>query len=190
MHKFGKYFICFFMLFTAYAAAQSMKNQDVFCSLIDSSIALLPDDIPENSNFTIYTGNNAFIYNYVFKKLKQVYTAGISDSTTGISYVLEDIRLSYGDIFRKKFLGDYYLERNFYIRGNFVVPASGESRDFNYTYRDSVKLEEVRDLENPNLPFTRGEIPSEPFLEGLPEPVIAVGTAAAAVILFFVLRSK
>lgn len=190
MHKSGKYFICLFMLFTASAAAQSIKNQDVFCSLIDSSVALLPDDIPENSNFSVYAGNNAFFYNYVFNKLNSLYAPALTDSTIGISYVLEDLKLSYGEMFRKKFLGDYYLERNFLIMGNFVVPSSGESRKFTYTYKDSVKVEEVRDLENPNLPFTRGEIPSEPFLEGLPEPVIAVGTAAAAVILFFVLRSK
>jgi len=48
----------------------------------------------------------------------------------------------------------------------------------------------VKSLENPNHPFTKGNIPAEPFFESIPEPVLAIGTAATAVILFFILRSK
>lgn len=193
MNKYSKLqLIVIILLFALPSAAQSTKNLDVFYSLIDSSLNLLPDPIPGGNSFSIYTGSNNLIYNYLFGKLTARYqkpadTSGVNE---GLSYAIEELRLKYGEIFRKKFLGDYYLERNFGIKGNFAVKSTGLYRSFNLTHIDTVKLEDAEKLENSDLPFTKADIPAEPFLEGIPEPVVAIGTAAAAVILFFVLRSK
>jgi len=53
-----------------------------------------------------------------------------------------------------------------------------------------VKVEEIKYLQNESFPFTTGKIPPEPFLSAIAEPLIAIGTAAAVVILFFSVRSK
>jgi len=41
-----------------------------------------------------------------------------------------------------------------------------------------------------SLPFTRAELPPEPFFSGLLEPAVAIGSAAVAIYLLFAVRSK
>ena len=48
----------------------------------------------------------------------------------------------------------------------------------------------IKSLENESFPFTKGAVPPEPFLSGLAEPLIAIGTAAVIIALFFSIRSK
>jgi hypothetical protein len=57
-------------------------------------------------------------------------------------------------------------------------------------YIDTIKVDDIKNLENISFKFTTGSLPPEPFFSGLFEPVFALGTAAAAVILFFTIRSK
>ncbi len=108
-----------------------------------------------------------------------------------VSISLENASVNYGDMFRKSFLGSFYLERNLNLNGNFIFDENNKPlQNFNYIYKDTVKVSEINNLENSAYPFTRSEIPSEPFLSNIYEPVIAVGTAAVAIFLFFAIRSK
>jgi len=61
---------------------------------------------------------------------------------------------------------------------------------FEFTKIDTVKVEDINSLENPAFPFTQASVPPEPFLSGIAEPIIAIGTAALAVVLFFTIRSE
>ena len=108
-----------------------------------------------------------------------------------IQYIIKDASVNYGDIYRDGFLGDYYVPRLIQVSGNFNMAGKTiVTHEFNYTNKDTVKVDNVKNLENPAYPFTQGKLPSEPFFSGIIEPVIAVGTAALAVILFFTIRSK
>lgn len=51
-------------------------------------------------------------------------------------------------------------------------------------------VSDVKNLENISYPFTQAQLPAEPFLASVYEPVIAVGVTAITVILFFTVRSK
>ncbi len=55
---------------------------------------------------------------------------------------------------------------------------------------DTVKVDDIKFLENESFPFTKGTTPSEPFLSGFAEPLIAIGTAAAVIVIFFTVRSE
>jgi hypothetical protein len=87
------------------------------------------------------------------------------------------------------------VQRKISLKGNFFITASGTSdanysSEFIYYQLDSINVDDIKNFENSSFKFTQGTIPPEPFFTGLFEPVFALGTAAAAVILFFTVRSK
>ena len=94
-------------------------------------------------------------------------------------------------MFKDGWFGSHYVQRFETIYGNYLQSSSESmKKEFKITQLDTVKVEEIKNLENESFPFTKGTIPSEPFLSGFAEPIIAIGTAAAAVVLFFTIRSK
>ena len=104
---------------------------------------------------------------------------------------MEDAGLEYGEIDRDGWFGDYYVPRTLFIKGNYLNTSSNKGlQQFFITAIDTVKVEELELLENNSFPFTEGNIPAEPFLSSVWEPIIAIGVAAAAIILFFTVRSK
>jgi hypothetical protein len=189
MKKTG-FLLIIFLLLTGLSAAQSRTNLEVFYDMVDSSVSMLPADIKEK-RAAVYAGNNILLQNYIFTRLRQRYgEITVSEKDFDISYAVENIKLAYGEIFRKKFLGDYYIERNFLLKGNAVSTGSFSTVDFNLVYSDTVKFDNVAELENNLHPFTKAPLPAEPFLQGIIEPVVAIGAAATAVVLFFIIRSK
>jgi hypothetical protein len=183
-------FAIIFLITGLSAAQNSRTNLEVFYSLLDSSVSMLPERI-EEGRVAVYTGNNALLYNHIIEKINQRYgDIKIADSDFELSYVLENIRMNYGEIFRKKFLGDYFIERNFLLEGNAVISGNYGTINFNLAYSDTVLFDELSYLENELHPFTRAAVPAEPLFQGIIEPVVAIGTAAAAVVLFFLIRSR
>jgi hypothetical protein len=55
---------------------------------------------------------------------------------------------------------------------------------------DTIWVKDINTLENESFDFTKGQIPTEPFFLSIWEPVIAIGIAAAVIILFFSIRSQ
>ncbi len=114
-----------------------------------------------------------------------------SDRGIKIQYLIKEADVDYGEIYRQGILGDYYTPRVIHLSGNFNLLGNNfVTRDFNYTAKDTVNVDSVKNIENSAYPFTQGNLPSEPFFSGILEPIVAVGTAALAVILFFTIRSK
>ncbi|MFH1195193.1 MAG: hypothetical protein V1720_05745 [bacterium] len=110
-----------------------------------------------------------------------------------IEYTLEEVKVSYIDMFREGFLGSFQVERETRITGSFIIISSNiveKTDNFNLSAKDTVYVDEISDLENPALPFTHSDLPEEPFMSGLLEPVVAVGSAVVAIVLFFTVRSK
>ena len=94
-------------------------------------------------------------------------------------------------MFRDGFLGEYFVLRKISLSGSYNF--SGKkifTQDFSYLLQDTVGVDDITLLENSAYPFTQGKLPPEPFFSGILEPLVAVGTAALAVILFFTIRSK
>jgi hypothetical protein len=105
--------------------------------------------------------------------------------------MIDEAATSYGEIYRDGVLGDYYIPRTIIFSGDYNITGNTVlTHSFNFAYHDTVNVDSVTSLENAAYPFTRGKLPAEPFFSGILEPVIAVGTAALAVILFFTIRSK
>ena len=104
---------------------------------------------------------------------------------------MEKAEVEYSEQERDGWFGDYFVPRTVFLQGNYFNSYSGKGlQEFNISVMDTVNVENIGEFENDSFPFTKGEVPAEPFFSSLLEPVIAIGVAAAAVVLFFSVRSK
>ena len=176
--------------------AQEKTNLQVFELLVDSSVITLTSSIPYTVrplNIEMNTGTSYEIFNSeIISDLNQKGYKLIPDEQAfRIQYFIKSASVSYGNMFRHGILGDYFVPRSVQLSGNFnITLGSTITNNFNYSFKDTVNVDDVKNLENPAYPFTQGKLPTEPFFSGILEPVVAVGTVALAVILFFTVRSK
>lgn len=175
--------------------AQGKSNLQVFNQLIDSSLTKVTSFIPDTVrtiNLQLMEGTYAVFNSQVITKLTaQGYNPVNNDKSYKLQYVISEATVSYGDLFRDGFLGQYKVPRRLQLSGSGnLTGGSITTHNFNFTYADTIAVDSISTYENQAYPFTHARLPSEPFFSGLLEPVIVVGTAALAVILFFTIRSK
>lgn len=191
--------VLLFLLINVSHQAQTKTNLDVFKVLVDSSIteALVNiSDSPKDIYLDLKLGSSyAILEDQIFKSIK-AHKKNISlisnpSENIGLSYSIENAVVNYGEIFRDGFLGDHFVERKIFISGSYrFQDKEVKIKDFYFDNIDTVKFDEIQILENSSYPFTKGEIPSEPFLSNLFEPLVAITTAAVVIALFFTVRSK
>lgn len=174
------------------------SNLQIFYSLIDSSVLQISGhikskDIPVKLNFEMGESYSIF-ENHIIKTFRDLnYNIGTNSDSNFIliNYVLDNAKVSYGDIYRDGLLGDYFLPRKALISGNYLINSDPVFvNNFQFFYDDTVSVDNIKNIESYSFPFTRGAVPSEPFFSSLFEPLIAIGAAAIAVFLFFTIRSK
>ncbi len=178
---------------------QVHDNLEIFYSLIDSSAVNIIKNLPSSSKNLSLNLNLGEAYSLFQNYLESIfYKYGYNvDSKNSIhneitiDYVLDKAEVNYGDIFRDGLFGSYLLPRKIEISGNYSIKNNSFIyKEFHYNYLDTVKVDNVKTLENNSYPFTQGNVPAEPFFSSLFEPLVAIGTAAIAVFLFFTIRSK
>ena len=177
--------------------AQPKTNLDVFYILVDSSVNDFISKIPQAEdtlNLELNLGEGYSIFeNKIIADLNSSgkFYGKKNNNAVQINYIINDAKTEYGEIFRDGFLGDYFISRKISLKGNYLIKdESSYLKEFNFASLDTLNYEEINYAEDESFPFTKGDIPSEPFFQGLLEPVVAIGAAAAAVILFFSIRSK
>jgi len=189
-----------FILIPGINFPQTKTNLEVFYSLNDSLVNRVAEDIPQNNDKIILTLNlgdsysifSNHINNVFIKNGKEIFTIPPGElNLPEINIVLEEAGVQYGELDRDGWFGDYYIPRTLLIKGHYLNTATNNGlQQFFITAIDTVKVEELESLENNSFPFTKGKIPAEPFLSSVWEPIIAIGVAAAAILLFFSVRSK
>ncbi len=157
-------------------------------------------EIPSNEKQILLTLNLGQSYSLFSNSIKERFIKNekeILDQPPGelkiptVNIVMEGAGVEYGEMFRSGFFGTHYIQRYSTIFGNYLQTFSDQGiQKFEITCIDTIKVEEISSLENPAYPFTQASIPPEPFLSGLAEPIIAIGTAALVVVLFFTIRSE
>ncbi|GAB4299403.1 MAG: hypothetical protein Kow0098_25860 [Ignavibacteriaceae bacterium] len=189
------------LLLSVLTYSQSKTNLQVCNELVDSSLQKVIQKIPAGSKNIILTlslGNDYSVFsNNIYAGLQNagykisVDDSGIKGELIRLNYVIDNVSVKYSDLYRDGIWGDYYLKRTVLLSGSYSILGKQNITDsFIYSATDSVRNEEIKLLENSSYEFTRSEKPAEPFLSSLLEPVIAISAAAAAVILFFSIRSK
>jgi len=179
--------------------AQSKTNLEVFYSFTDS----ISNKISKNFDGEFKEVKTKFILGeeyYIFsnqltsslqeKGLTILPESSLANSTL-INLVIDQTKVEYGEIFRDGMFGELKLERILSLGGNYTLTGtSTKFFPFSFSSADTIAVETIKDLESESFPFTKGNIPSEPFLSSLIEPAIVLTTAAVSVILFFTIRSK
>ncbi len=190
--------IFFILIFCSTLQSQTKSNLDIFYSLADSSVNKITDELPltkDSINLNLTLGNAYSIFgNRIISSLtkkNKIIVGAETENTLTINLVIDKAKVEYGEMFRDGFLGSQKVPRNLFLTGNYLIKDKNEKVNyFNYAYADTIDVAEIKQLENISYPFTQNEMPAEPFFSSLWEPVIAIGAAAAAVYLFFSVRSK
>ena len=192
--------ISIIILSSVLVLSQTKTNLEVFYSLTDSLVNKIISDLPENNKEILLTLNLGESYTIFsnniksgFKENGEIIYDGSSDSKLlpDVNVNLTEARVNYTHLERNGWFGDYYVTRTISLEGNYLISSPKDGlNDFRFVSVDSVKLDDIGNLESNSFPFTKGEVPSEPFFSSLWEPVIAIGVAAVTVILFFSVRSK
>jgi hypothetical protein len=180
--------------------AQSLTNLEILYSLTDSLVNKIADEIPHDQNKILLKLNLGTAYSlfennirtgFIKKGIEIQVHAENENIIPSVNIILEKAGIEYGEMWRKGWFGAHYLPRRAMISGNYLQSFSdNEIRTFEITALDTIKVDDIKMLENESFPFTQDEIPSEPFFFGVAEPVLAIAAAAAIVILFFSIRSK
>lgn len=180
--------------------AQKTTNLEVLYSLTDSLSRQIINEIPAEEEIILLTLNLGESYsvfanhiNSAFLKTgKKIISTPIGElNYPHVDIVIEGASIEYGEMFRDGWFGAHFVERHAEISGNYLQTFSTEGKqEFIIADIDTVKVDEIKNLENESFPFTKGNIPSEPFLSGFAEPLIAIVTAAVIIALFFSIRSK
>ena len=188
------------ILFNPEMQSQTKTNLEVFYSLTDSLVSDINSELPEAKNQILLSLNNGEVYSIFnnniktdfIKSGKKVWDVPPDEiNIPEVNIVIESASVNYGEVFKDGWFGSYYTNRQLSLKGNYLQTFSDKGKqNFNLVYSDSILVDQIGELENASFPFTQGQIPSEPFLSGLVEPILAIGTAAAMVILFFSVRSK
>ena len=189
-----------FNLLTDNSYCQTKTNLEIFYSLADSIVDNIVKEIPSSEKKLVLKLNLGESYSLFsntiiseFRKNGKEIFEYSNDSTTlpYVNIVMEGAGVEYGEVFRDGWFGTHYVQRYSIIFGNYLQTSSGDQKkEFEITTVDTVKVEDIKYLENDSFPFTKGSIPPEPFLSGVAEPIIAIGTTAAVVVLFFIIRSN
>ena len=188
------------LLFVASLYPQSLTNLEQFYSLTDSLTKQIIIELPDDQDKILLTQNLGEQYSLFSNHIKTAFIKFGKEvlesppeelSIPHVNIVIEGAGVEYGEMFRDGWFGAHYVQRYCALYGNYLHSFSAEGKkDFEFSIVDTVKVEEIKYLQNESFPFTTGKIPPEPFLSAIAEPLIAIGTAAAVVILFFSVRSK
>lgn len=188
----------FFLFISTSIFAQNRTNLEMLNILVDSSALSISAQI-FGSNIEYVLGYQTVAEYSVLNKrvenslIRNEIKISHDKSNNKISYSISQASVNYSDLFKDGFFGGYLLERKFILSGEFVIENSSSvlSADtFYFTVTDTIPFDNLNYVENNSLPFTKDNVPSEPFFPSLLEPIIAITTVAITVVLFFTVRSN
>lgn len=107
---------------------------------------------------------------------------------------LTDASVEYSNVRRDWFFGSRIVDRTIRLRlaTRVVDRRSGSivlTDEFADSRTDTIGLSEIRLVENPNIPITKGKLPQQGFFSNIAEPLVVIGSIAVAVLLLFNVRS-
>lgn len=203
--NFIKYFSSFSILliiiicFQVKTEAQTKSNLELLYTLLDSASILIDKKLPESDDeisLSLSFGINYdvlknYCYSSITTKNKNLNVSLTSKLTRTLNITLDEAKIEYPDNFRDGFFGDFFTIRKAEIKGSYLLNSKQVLNErFVFEVVDTINTADLQHVENYSYPFTIAEKPGEPFFSSLFEPIVAVGTTAIAVILFFTIRSK
>ncbi len=191
-------FLFVLLLFQTSVYSQTISNLDKFYTLIDSASSLLLKDLGDAKkvNLELNFGIDYSVFaNQVRGKLLRNEVQLVGDNSDDpnfvrVNFVVDNSLVGYSEPEKDGIFGDFFTERTITLSGNYFISNNSQVKEFNLTAVDTINVEDVEYVENRSYPFTRGDLPPEPFFSSLLEPIVAIGAAAIVIILFFSVRSQ
>ncbi|MDD5362633.1 MAG: hypothetical protein PHN88_10910 [Ignavibacteria bacterium] len=119
-----------------------------------------------------------------------------TDSTNYIVFAGDfDFKTVYSKPAGKSLLGDEYTERNISVSFSYSIFKAGSSeiesnRKFSKSFKDEVNIKDYDYVQNSDFDFMNSKLPEKSFFGKIFLPAVIVITSAAAIVLFFTIRSK
>ena len=196
-------FLFFFPLFLYQSNGTTQDNLAIFQNLTLEIVHSVFEDISPDSSTTVSINSqdnreegkwlieNGFIRYLLNKNLNiELGQAHNSDKQIIIEFQISRIGVQYFPISKKDELKrQINLELQVRVRtgiSNKILLL----KDYKKQYTDSVRITDIKRIENNNYPFTQGKLPEKWSFKILIEPVIVLITSATVIYLFFTLRSK
>ena len=180
--------------------SQTLTNLEMLYSLSDSLTSKLIRKIPNGKESIRLKLNLGNTYSIFANQIRRGFTENgieiVSSDTnvtdlSEINIVMDNAGVEYGELDRSGWFGDYHAPRTVFISGNYFTSNSANPfTDYFISVTDTIRVKDINTLESDSFDFTKGQIPTEPFFSSIWEPVIAIGIAAAAIILFFSIRNQ
>ncbi len=190
-------FIFFAAIFNSFINAQTVSNLERFYVIVDSASSLLLNDLGnlKEVKLDLSLGNYYSVFgNHIRNKLLKHGIKLINDAADTnaiiVNFVIDNCNVKYSKPEKDGLFGNFYTERTVEVSGNYFISENGLVKNYYITEKDTLNIENLKGVEDRSYPFTQGELPPEPFISSVLEPIVAVGAAAIAIILFFSVRSK
>jgi hypothetical protein len=191
-------FLFFLLIFQTVLYSQTVSNIDKFYTLVDSASNLLLKDLgsAKKVKLELNLGTDYSLFaNQIRGKLLRngkeiVSDNSLDDNVVNVNFVIDNSNVTYSDPERDGIFGDFFTERTIDLSVNYLISSNQSLKSFNLTSKDTINVKDVENVENRSYPFTQGELPPEPFFSSLLEPIVAIGSAAVIIVLFFSVRSK
>lgn len=196
-----KTIIIFFALFVVpvFVTAQTKANLERFFHLIDNSVAKVSDGIVKTDVLSLSVTGPASLemlkpkVSESFSKLGyKIKNENFADAAK-VTYALNHAKVEYANAEKDGFFGDVVAERIVTLSG--IVSLSSpdgsiKSFEVNESAKDTIVVDEIKNIEDPTISFTQGKKPEVSFFSNLLEPVLVVGTLVTTIILLFTVRGK
>jgi hypothetical protein len=189
--------IIFFIVLSSFSA-QTKTNFEMIDSLLFVSTEKIAGELNKEEDYFlefIAADDYEILKSKIiqFLKLRDFNINDSENAQNKLLYNLEEVKINYTDVFKDGLFGTYLVKRESHLDGSFYLSKNGNIGDvnsFNHFLADTVLYSEISQLDNIAYSFTSADLPEEPFFSSTLEPVIAIGTAAVAVYLFFNIRSR
>ena len=196
-----KIFIIFFALLVVpvFITAQTKTNLEKFFHLIDNSILKVSEVIGKTDAVVLSVTGPASLELLKPKVLESFSKLGYkiknenSTDAAKVTYALNQAKVEYAYAEKDGFFGDVVAERTVTLSGIVSVSsADGSIKSFeiNESVKDTIVVDEIKNIEDPTISFTQGKKPEVSFFSNLLEPVLVIGTLVTTIILLFTVRGK
>ncbi|MCE1164554.1 MAG: hypothetical protein LWX07_04030 [Bacteroidetes bacterium] len=178
-------------------------NFVLFSELLGKGLNMIEDEITVLGKEKIYkldAGQESEMKNFFLNVFRQkfatdrvVYEKKTDTSDFEIHIKNLDMKTSYSRPEGKSLLGDDFTDRTISASFEYGIYRGGtelSSKKFFENYKDNINVKDYEYVQNQEFTFMNSELPGKSFLGKIFVPAVVVLSSAAAVILFFTIRSK
>ena len=208
-----KYLLLFLFLFTIRGISFSQENRSSNLSeinkLIEESLVPLENKLillGKEKLYLLSDESKSIQGDYILKILKRnlsgykiLLKPGNTDFTDSVDYIIKIAQPSiitlYKKIFDEDIIGTKKVEREITVKYDLTLEDKKNLYEvfrnkFSNRNKDSFNLDEQSVIEDRNYDFSRSAIPEENTVNHLLYPALIIMSTAAAIILFFTIRSN